>query len=813
MDAWGPRTPARPAWAEGPTSSGESAPLSTTTPLLQPRSRASSGTTEWRSPSADACAIDFEDCNGKGRKPPPSRRGPAGYAAVLRPLLMAALALALMAGSFTAGSRLGKRYAYVTAQLHIDSQLSQLHSLAKRRLAAITGDAHALQGGAYPWPVKSFAEAEQNRLVAQAAQQERKAGGVHFNGSETTLSFQVCNGFANQRAALISGIVLAAQLNRTVILPRLLLNGTQPDEAEVNEKTSGSIPFGDMFDVGIFTQRLAARGVRVSTQAPDPSQVLAVKVGSFHDLLFVLNTTYSSQQHLRLDCPMFRVHPDIVTNQSSLVFATMDAMQPNARFKGILQKIETKLRSMSNAKAYNVLHLRAEEDWLTHCKRWENIPDGVVRDNCMNNTETVGEQLQIHGVNQEVPLLLATSLVQADKRVLAAALKSLKEHNYTVVMRHELFVGAAALPALSREESALIDYYLGLNSHQFVGNSVSSFSAMIIMERWNAGRYASYYNAGNIPLEVFFPLYKMPWVFTYNDWSVGTEYELMVKAAVRSAIYVARMKPFCMYSGSTTSPIYSWFVDQGVTIITHTPSWKEAFSKEVERNRQKNTKEHSHLYATDGRMVGTFQRIDIPILREFDQYHYVLFTDCDVFFRQQMKLVDWGTPLPIAAGMGYEMDDMFPYNAGIMLMNIPYLRKTNADFISWILKQKNGLYFDGYGPLDQGAINQYYEKEIKGRPMSKDFNAKPYQEFRNGARIVHLHGPKPNHYLDWLLTGKCDFGGICEGGFFNAVCKYMTDYALFATEWDVAATLRMMCTEGHDLVEARTQWAAMQHQH
>ena len=35
---------------------------------------------------------------------------------------------------------------------------------------------------------------------------------------------------------------------------------------------------------------------------------------------------------------------------------------------------------------------------------------------------------------------------------------------------------------------------------------------------------------------------------------------------------------------------------------------------------------HSHLYATDGRMVGTFQRIDIPILHEFDQYHYVLFT-------------------------------------------------------------------------------------------------------------------------------------------------------------------------------------------
>lgn len=55
--------------------------------------------------------------------------------------------------------------------------------------------------------------------------------------------------------------------------------------------------------------------------------------------------------------------------------------------------------------------------------------------------------------------------------------------SFTVVLRHELFAGAAALPALSREESALVDYYLGLNAHQFVGNSVSSFSAMIIMER------------------------------------------------------------------------------------------------------------------------------------------------------------------------------------------------------------------------------------------------------------------------------------------------------------------------------------------
>ena len=48
--------------------------------------------------------------------------------------------------------------------------------------------------------------------------------------------------------------------------------------------------------------------------------------------------------------------------------------------------------------------------------------------------------------------------------------------------------------------------------------------------------------------------------------------------------------------------------------------------KEVQRNRKTFVKLHSHLYATDGTMIGTFQRIDIPMLKELDMYNYVLFT-------------------------------------------------------------------------------------------------------------------------------------------------------------------------------------------
>ena len=38
---------------------------------------------------------------------------------------------------------------------------------------------------------------------------------------------------------------------------------------------------------------------------------------------------------------------------------------------------------------------------------------------------------------------------------------------------------------------------------------------------------------------------------------------------------------------------------------------------------------------------------------------------------------------------------MFPYNDGVMLWNMPYMRRTNAAFVAWILNQTNGLYFHG----------------------------------------------------------------------------------------------------------------------
>ena len=65
----------------------------------------------------------------------------------------------------------------------------------------------------------------------------------------------------------------------------------------------------------------------------------------------------------------------------------------------------------------------------------------------------------------------------------------------------------ACNPLLPCPTCCQVEYYLALHSNQFIGNSVSTSNALLIMERWRADIFATYYNGGNIPLEHFVPLF------------------------------------------------------------------------------------------------------------------------------------------------------------------------------------------------------------------------------------------------------------------------------------------------------------------
>ena len=59
----------------------------------------------------------------------------------------------------------------------------------------------------------------------------------------------------------------------------------------------------------------------------------------------------------------------------------------------------------------------------------------------------------------------------------------------------------------------------GLDSNfarYFIGNSVSSFSASLVLERRRRNLWAASYNEGVIPLSRFVPGFQLPWVFAVH---------------------------------------------------------------------------------------------------------------------------------------------------------------------------------------------------------------------------------------------------------------------------------------------------------
>jgi hypothetical protein len=317
--------------------------------------------------------------------------------------------------------------------------------------------------------------------------------------------------------------------------------------------------------------------------------------------------------------------------------------------------------------------------------------DDVVRDNCFNNTLDVHRAMASMGMDRALPVYAAAHWAGADPDVAATVLSGVRGAGYAIVQ-------AAPDGGLPRELRALVEYEVALRSERFLGNSVSTFSALAILQRRHAGRWAGYYNGGDIPLVQVLPLFSTPWVFTFNSWSPA--YEPMLKAAVNSAARAGLIAPHCIFAGDARAPIAAWMRARGVRVIHHEPAWRDALVALVRGHAAANIRE-SHLFASEHAVVGTWQRIDLPIVPWLDQYTYVLFTDTDVLFRRPFTFHEFPLPLPRAVGMGPEMVDMFPYNAGVMLANLPRLRESYEPFLAFILSNRNGLVFPGYGPGDQ----------------------------------------------------------------------------------------------------------------
>jgi hypothetical protein len=196
-----------------------------------------------------------------------------------------------------------------------------------------------------------------------------------------------------------------------------------------------------------------------------------------------------------------------------VVLQVLKAFRPSKKMSSLISSITNKIKDRDEGIC---VHHRDGQDWQDHCARWGSINDGVYRGNCLGVPgRTFLQSLEDRGLTESRWIYYC-----GDHEVP----KELTNSQYTVLSRKDLINQAdtRAVESLksgqpSRDLWALIDFYVCGRLQHFIGNSVSTFSAIQIALR--DGDNASWYNSQSIPLGDIWRVYQIPIVYTYTELS------------------------------------------------------------------------------------------------------------------------------------------------------------------------------------------------------------------------------------------------------------------------------------------------------
>lgn len=589
--------------------------------------------------------------------------------------------------------------------------------------------------------------------------------------------------------------MLASLLNLSVVLPQLNANGRQTG-SDYAESQKRLVPFSEFYDVEAVSAALAPL-VRIEPataegQSPRWASWRRLKTKQKHKPLnnwrsMVERSRWQGPLWLELeDCAMFSLDKRGDDSLRALFWRIDAVLAWSPRIIAAADAIVSRLRQHSlvtgGAGDFSALHMRIEEDWVEHCAMWEDVHAHPPRDNCMTNTDTLGNVFLIEAVPTALPVYVATEEQGGVELGRLRGLRTLPSR-YKLLSKHEL---APELATGTREFLAAVDFAVGERARIFIGNSVSTYSALMLMRRSEAGvstgalcghKYAAdfHYNGGNVPLsDVLFdtPLCSQrpfKWVFTLNAHATNDPdaiYAQMARVAVLSARSRTRLVPVCVFEGAPNA-MTEWMRGNGVRVIFHTPQWKERLMSAFDKAQRDHLDTlRTPLYKRRSALLSTHLRLDIPMLGFVDKY--IFYADIDVFFLHDLTL-DAFRPLPALYAVGPEAQGWETVvrvdesgrdgnsgrkyaafgNAGVMLFNVASMRRTNGDFVKWVFSDENlarGLDHGNYGPADQGAYNEFYQGrfDVHAWPL---WNWKPYWGHRIGALMVHFHGPKPSDYI------------------------------------------------------------------
>ena len=538
-------------------------------------------------------------------------------------------------------------------------------------------------------------------------------------GGDNVYKYNICNGLSNQLLYHSASIAAAVKQGKEVLIPDyFIVNGVQQTDDPVLPTDINSIPFGDAFDQPFFLEQIHQLGIRARFVTFDfnKPQIPCTGMKTFHEA------------------------------DPRVALKVLMAFRPSKKISSIISIITNKTKDEGEGIC---LHHRDGQDWHDHCARWGSINDGIYRGNCLGVPgRTFLQSLEDRGLTESRWIYYC-----GDHQVP----KKLTNSQYTVLSRMDLMEPAdiRAVETIksgqpSRDLWALIDFYVCGRLKHFIGNSVSTFSAVQIALR--DGDNASWYNSQSIPLGDFWRVYQIPIVYTYTELSKASGKHLLQASIASVRQQMPTNKIHILYHGNNDTDFRLWLNDKNVIIHQHDPSWRGS----IEKMRKRGNPSKSHLFLHSGNYFGTWQRIDIPL---FVESEYCLLLDADTIVVRPFTLSDFGLDLTHGIAMSAEVKpNMEPSNAGVTLMNVPHMRQTYSKFLKFILEHVDSGEFNHPSPSDQGAYLDFYEKVVRILPHS--FNFKPYWKAsviqQKIPFIIHFHGAKPHDFLKFLMGEKCD---------------------------------------------------------
>jgi lipopolysaccharide biosynthesis glycosyltransferase len=242
----------------------------------------------------------------------------------------------------------------------------------------------------------------------------------------------------------------------------------------------------------------------------------------------------------------------------------------------------------------------------------------------------------------------------------------------------------------------------------------------------------------------------MKWFFALNETcSDFSNYADLIKVAVHTALRHSSLIPHFIYDGEENI-LTDWLRKRKVTIIQCRTCLYDRLRALSE------VKNDAQILAIGS---GAFLRTELPriALQTGMEDEYILYTDCDVMFMDQVtEDLEKLSCRYFAVAPEFDSKDYQLMNTGVMLMNLKNLIAIEEEFRKFVISN-----LEKFPCWDQSAYQWFYRRP-RGKVFSRNgwdrlpiaFNWKPYWGDYSSAKIVHFHGPKP-FQREYLKSDQC----------------------------------------------------------